>query len=123
MPIDLARELNIPRDEASTYMKRYFERYPEIQNVLDSLFNRRQNMVLRKQCLVVNVRSLILTALIKIKERLRNESLLNAPVQGAAADIMKLAMCRVPAVLEEKFPTATMLLQVHDELVLECYPR
>ena len=35
---------------------------------------------------------------------------------------MKLAMCRVSAVLKEKYPTATMLLQVHDELVLECYP-
>ena len=44
------------------------------------------------------------------------------PLQGAAADIMKLAMCRVAAVLEEKFPTATMLLQVHDGWFLECYP-
>jgi DNA polymerase-1 len=43
-------------------------------------------------------------------------------VQGAAADIMKLAMCRVSVVLKEKYPTATLLLQVHDELVLECYP-
>ena len=70
----LARELNISRDEASTYMKRYFERYPEIQSVLDSLIQSAgQNTVLRKQCLVVSDRSLILTALIKINERLQNE--------------------------------------------------
>jgi len=47
---------------------------------------------------------------------------LNAPVQGAAADIMKMAMCAVYKRLQTDFPTASLLLQVHDELVIECYP-
>ena len=45
---------------------------------------------------------------------------LNAPIQGTAADIMKLAMIRVDKALRENFPEAKLLLQVHDELIVEC---
>ncbi len=45
---------------------------------------------------------------------------LNTPIQGTAADIIKLAMIRVDAALREKFPEAKLLLQVHDELIVEC---
>ena len=45
---------------------------------------------------------------------------LNTPIQGTAADIIKLAMIRVENALAEKFPEATLLLQVHDELIVEC---
>ena len=45
---------------------------------------------------------------------------INAPIQGTAADIMKLAMLRVPQALKQAGLTGRMLLQVHDELVLEC---
>ena len=45
---------------------------------------------------------------------------LNTPIQGTAADLMKLAMIRVDAALSEHYPQATLLLQVHDELIVEC---
>ena len=45
---------------------------------------------------------------------------LNTPIQGTAADLIKLAMIRVEKALEEKFPEAKLLLQVHDELIVEC---
>ena len=45
---------------------------------------------------------------------------LNTPIQGTAADLIKLAMIRVFAALKEHFPEATLLLQVHDELIIEC---
>ena len=45
---------------------------------------------------------------------------LNAPIQGTAADIMKLAMLKVDAALRKEFPEANLLLQVHDELIVEC---
>ena len=118
----LARELNISRDEASTYMNRYFERYPEIQNVLQSFItyaakNGVAQTMFGRQRPVFNLDS------VDRNQREAAERIaLNAPVQGAAADIMKLAMCKVQTVLKERFPSATMLLQVHDELVLECYP-
>jgi DNA polymerase-1 len=45
---------------------------------------------------------------------------LNTPIQGTAADLIKLAMIRVDGALKEKFPEAKLLLQVHDELIVEC---
>ena len=45
---------------------------------------------------------------------------LNTPIQGTAADLIKLAMIRVEAALNEQFPQAELLLQVHDELIVEC---
>ena len=45
---------------------------------------------------------------------------LNTPIQGTAADIIKLAMIRVENALRENFPEAKLLLQVHDELIVEC---
>jgi DNA polymerase-1 len=45
---------------------------------------------------------------------------LNTPIQGTAADLIKLAMIRVDQALAEKFPEARLLLQVHDELIIEC---
>ena len=45
---------------------------------------------------------------------------LNTPIQGTAADLIKLAMIRVEAALNEHFPEAQLLLQVHDELIVEC---
>jgi DNA polymerase-1 len=54
-----------------------------------------------------------------IKNREEREAI-NAPIQGTAADIMKIAMLKVPAALEKEKLRAKMLLQVHDEIVLEC---
>ena len=45
---------------------------------------------------------------------------LNTPIQGTAADLIKLAMIRVDKALSENFPEAKLLLQVHDELIVEC---
>ena len=45
---------------------------------------------------------------------------LNTPIQGTAADLIKLAMIRVENALNENFPDAKLLLQVHDELIVEC---
>ena len=45
---------------------------------------------------------------------------LNTPIQGTAADLIKLAMIRVDKALKSRYPTAKLLLQVHDELIVEC---
>jgi DNA polymerase-1 len=56
---------------------------------------------------------------VQVKNREEREAI-NAPVQGTAADIMKIAMIKVPPALKEAGLKAKMLLQVHDELVFEC---
>ena len=45
---------------------------------------------------------------------------MNTPIQGTAADLIKLAMIRVHKALQKDFPQATLILQVHDELIIEC---
>ncbi|ADM08943.1 DNA polymerase I [Parvularcula bermudensis HTCC2503] len=116
----LARNLGIGRDEASLFIKRYFERFPGIKAYMDetiegarvhgyveTLFGRRSH-----------------TPNIKAKQpniRMGAErQAINAPIQGSAADIVKRAMIRVPAALAAHRLSAKMLLQVHDELVVEC---
>jgi len=56
---------------------------------------------------------------VQIKNREEREAI-NAPIQGTAADIMKIAMLKIPPALKQAKLNAKMLLQVHDELVLEC---
>ncbi len=119
----LARELAISRDEASGYMKRYFERYPEIQATLEGFKDAARETgfaqtLFGRQRPVFNLDSVD-----KNQREAAERIALNAPVQGTAADIMKLAMCKVADELAKKFPTATLLLQVHDELLVECYPK
>ncbi len=119
----LARELAISRDEASGYMKRYFERYPEIEATLESFkaFAREQGYA---QTLFGRQRPVFnLDSVDKNQREAAERIALNAPVQGTAADIMKMAMCKVANELAQKYPTATLLLQVHDELLVECYPK
>ncbi len=118
----LARELGISRDEASTYMKRYFDRYPEIKSVLDGLIQSAKEKgfaetIYGRQRPIFNLDSID-----RVQREAAERIALNAPVQGAAADIMKMAMCAVYKRLQTDFPTASLLLQVHDELVIECYP-
>jgi DNA polymerase-1 len=56
---------------------------------------------------------------VNLKNREEREAI-NAPIQGTAADIMKIAMLRIPAALQKAGLSGKMLLQVHDEIVLEC---
>lgn len=115
----LARELRIPRGRASDYMKQYFARYPQVQRYMESAKEKAHELGYAE---TLWGRRRVLHAL---KSSNRNEReaaeriAINTPVQGTAADIIKAAMIRVHAVLADKHPSSRLLLQVHDELVLE----
>ncbi|WP_435607009.1 DNA polymerase I [Pseudomonas knackmussii] len=115
----LAKQIGVDRKEAQAYIDRYFERYPGVlaymertrvqaaeQGFVETLFGRRlylpeiasKNAVMRKAA---------------------ERTAINAPMQGTAADIMKLAMVAVDNWLQESGVDARVILQVHDELVLE----
>ena len=115
----LARDLHIPRKEAGAYITRYFERYPGVRRFMDqmvadahakgyvtTMFGRRRDLP-------------------AIKSRNFNQRMLaermamNSPIQGSAADIIKLAMIAAYRRLREAGLKSRILLQVHDELVLE----
>ncbi len=116
-PYGLAKRINSTSDEAKEYLKNYFETYPEVKEYIESakdfakknnftktLFGRKINID------IVNAKPIFRGNL----ERLA----INAPIQGTAADILKVAMIN----LSKKLKTykSKMILQIHDELVLEC---
>ena len=115
----LARQLGIERHAAQDYVGRYFGRYPGVRDYMD-----RTRASARERGFVETVsgRRLYLP---DIRARDRNlqqyaeRSAINAPMQGTAADIIKRAMIRVQAWLAESRAQAHLVMQVHDELVLE----
>jgi DNA polymerase-1 len=115
----LARQLGIARDEAQAYVNLYFERYPGVKAYMD-----RTREQAREQGYVETVhgRRLYLPDIRSRNAQRRQyaeRSAINAPMQGTAADIIKLAMIEVAAWLDKDDVPARLIMQVHDELVLE----
>lgn len=120
-PFGLTRTTDLTLAEAEDFVEAYFQKFPGIKKYLDqiraqaaergyveTLFGRRRYFPGLKTQQNQNTRN-----------REEREAI-NAPIQGTAADIMKLAMLRVDQALQETGSQSRMLLQVHDELVLEC---
>ena len=115
----LARQLGIGRGEAQKYMDLYFERYPGVRRYMEE--TRRQA---RETGYVETVfgRRLYLPEIQSRNAALRQyaeRSAINAPMQGTAADIIKRAMIEVDSWLQSSRIAARLIMQVHDELVLE----
>lgn len=115
----LSQQLSIPKEEAATYIKTYFEKYPGIQDYMEAkkTFAREHGYVqtlFGRKCYVLGIQDSN-PAMRQFAER----QAINAPLQGSNADIIKQAMNRIPSALQEKGLGARMLLQVHDELVFE----
>jgi DNA polymerase-1 len=116
----LANQLGISREEAGAYIKTYFERFPGIrdymeetkkaahaQGYVETIFGRRIHYP------EINTKNPSMRGFLE-------RAAINAPIQGSAADIIRRAMIRMPAALEDAgFSEVRMLLQVHDELVFE----
>jgi DNA polymerase I len=115
----LANQLGIAREEASAYIKRYFERFPGIRAYMDETkeFCRRYGYVTTlfgRKCYYPEIKAS------NGSVRAFNErAAINARLQGTAADIIRRAMIRVEDALAKHKLSAQMLLQVHDELIFE----
>ncbi len=115
----LARQLGVDRGAAQDYIDRYFRRYPGVQAFMDST-----RIQARKLGYVETLfgRRLYLPE-INVSNAQRRQyaerTAINAPMQGTAADIIKLAMLHVQAWLDSETLDARMIMQVHDELVFE----
>ncbi len=115
----LANQLSIPQDEAAAYIRTYFERFPGIRGYMDAT-----RALVREQGFVTTLFGRkINIPMIRSKSvgerQFAERAAINAPIQGAAADVMRRAMIRMPAALKAAGLKARMLLQVHDELVFE----
>ncbi|MEM7465258.1 MAG: DNA polymerase I [Pseudomonadota bacterium] len=115
----LARQLGIDRGAAQQYVDKYFERYPGVRQFMDDI---RENA--REQGFVETVfgRRLYLpdiNARNAQRRQYAERTAINAPMQGTAADIIKRAMLAVDDWIMTDSPSAALIMQVHDELVLE----
>ncbi|GBF57963.1 DNA polymerase I [Candidatus Phycosocius bacilliformis] len=115
----LARQLSIPQGEARDYIAMYKQRFPGIQAYMDAMKTMAREKtyvetIFGRRCWVPGIH-----AKSQAEQAFAERQAINAPLQGAAADIIKRAMIRLPAALKEAGLSARMLLQVHDELVFE----
>ncbi|HXD51509.1 MAG TPA: DNA polymerase, partial [Burkholderiales bacterium] len=115
----LANQLGIPRGEADAYIKKYFERFPGIRDYMESTkaFVREHGYVETIFGRRIHIRDV--KAASAAHRAFGERQAINAPIQGSAADIIRRAMVRLPPALAENDLDAQLLLQVHDELVLE----
>jgi DNA polymerase-1 len=118
----LAKQLGLSNADAKQLMKDYFERFGGVRKYLAKVVEDAKAVGFtttfhgrRRPFDDLN------SSIFQVRENARRAAL-NAPIQGTAADIMKLAMNAVQEAIEEKGMKSRMLLQVHDELVFEVYP-
>ncbi|MFT4718067.1 MAG: DNA polymerase-1 [Rickettsiales bacterium] len=115
----LAKQLKISKKDAKTYMDQYFDTYPEIKEFMESTTEiaRKQNFVetiIGRKCFLPEINSKN-----HIRRSLEERLAINAPIQGSAADIIKQAMINLDEALESGDYESKMLLQIHDELIIE----
>jgi DNA polymerase-1 len=118
-PFGLAKQLGIERSAAIAYIDRYFTRYPGVRNYMDST---REQAKQQGYVETVFGRRLWLPEINSsngMRRQGAERAAINAPMQGTAADLIKLAMIKVQHWLETEKLHSRLIMQVHDELVLE----
>jgi len=115
----LARQLNIGRLEAQQYMDTYFLRYPSVQEYMEQTREQARQHGYVETLFGRRLYLPDITASNMQRRQGAERAAINAPMQGTAADIIKRAMIRVDAWLQAEKPNACLVMQVHDELVLE----
>jgi DNA polymerase I len=118
-PYGLAQQLNISPEEAAQFIERYFQRYRGVQRYIEGcLSEARDSGVTRtlfgriRQHPEINSKN-------GMRRSMAERTAINSPIQGTAADIIKLAMIRIDAELKRRALRTRMVLQVHDELIFE----
>ncbi|MGA7710758.1 MAG: DNA polymerase I [Rhizomicrobium sp.] len=115
----LANQLGIARSEADDYIKKYFQRFPGIRDYMEETkaYAREHGYVETLFGRRIHIREI--NSKVQGFRGGAERAAINAPIQGAAADVIRRAMIRMPAALASAKLKAKMLLQVHDELVFE----
>jgi len=117
----LSKDLSISRKEANDYIEKYFETYPKIKEYIDNLVSKAKEngyavtMFGRRRPIPELKSGNYMTR--SFGERIA----MNSPIQGTAADIIKIAMVKVDKRLRKEGLKSRLLLQVHDELLIEAY--
>ena len=115
----LSKQLQITRAEAQNYIEQYFERYPGVKNYMDETkSSAKQNgyveTVLGRRLYLADIESSNYQ-----RRQYAERSAINAPMQGTAADLIKMAMTDLHSKIRNESLDAKIIMQVHDELVIE----
>lgn len=118
-PYGLSQELDISQEEATEYIKTYFERYPQVRAFMDELKERAHKQGYSET--VFGRRRYLpeLTSKNPVLRSAAERAAINMPIQGTAADLLKLAMIAIERRLSEEVQLGQMLLTIHDELIFE----
>lgn len=119
-PFRLANDLDISRKMAAAYIDNYFNRYSGVKKFIDTTIEKT-----KKTCEVLTLsgRKRRLDDINSSNANVRNfaqRAAINTPIQGSAADLIKLAMIKMDVALKNNNMAAKMLLSVHDEIIFEC---
>ena len=118
----LAKQISVSNQEAAEFLKSYFKKFPEIKDYMNTTINfcRKSgyvNNIFGRRCYIVGINDKNYNV-----RNFQERAAINAPIQGSAADIMRLAMIKIREAFGEKSNYKTrMLLQIHDELVFETH--
>jgi len=115
----LAKQLDVGRSKAQEFINAYFAGYPKVRDFMEETLARARKDMFVETLLGHRVYVPEITSSNGMRRQYAERTAINAPLQGSAADIIKVAMIRLHARLKEETPEAHLILQVHDELVVE----
>ena len=115
----LAKDLGIPQGEAQDFIDRYFARYPKVKTFMEEAIRKAEEQgfvvtLLNRRRYLPDIKSPNLAV-----RQFAQRQAINTPVQGSAADLMKLAMIHIQKEIEQKRLASRMIITVHDELVFD----
>ena len=119
-PFRLSQELGIPRKEASLIINKYFEQYPGIKNYInDTILSATKKKYVKT--IFGRKRSIWdIDSENGIRKKAAERMAINMPIQGSAAEMIKVAMIAIHEEIKNKSMKSKMILQIHDELIFEC---
>jgi DNA polymerase I len=115
----LAQSLKIPRGEAEKFIRTYFERFQRVDAFLKETIRQAERTGFTRTMLGRRRRILAISSKNRTERTAAERVALNSPIQGTAADIVKVAMVKLAQRLKEEKLSSRILLQVHDEIILE----
>jgi len=116
----LAKQLGVSRGEAKAFIEAYFAQYPTVQTFMDETLEKARQQGYVETLLGHRVQVSDINSSNGMQKAYAERTAINAPLQGSAADIIKVAMVNLQPRLQAAFPQARLIMQVHDELIVEC---
>ncbi len=116
----LAKQISVSKEDADIFLKSYFKKFPEIKDYMNETIkfcrlNGYVKTVFGRKCHFPSINDKNHTI-----KSFQERAAINAPIQGSAADLLRLAMIKIDEKIKSKIIHSKMLLQIHDELVFEC---